>query len=78
MLLRGERHAAFSSCSGCSISWAGSHVRFAGMKGTLHSGHGLSLFMGFFFFPCLISFPFLSTILKNGMDGGEKHFHVKM
>lgn len=33
---------------------------------------------GFFLFPCLISFPFLSTILKNGMDGGEKHFHVEM
>lgn len=36
------------------------------------------LFMGFLFFSCLISFPFLSTILKNGMEGGGKNFHVKV
>lgn len=46
----GERHAAFSNCSGCSISWACSHVHFAGMKRNSplwtrrQSFHGVFLF----------------------------------
>lgn len=68
--LGGERHAEFSNCSGSMfVLQAWKELSTLDTEPVFSQG---------FSFPCLISFPFLSTILKNGMDGGEKNFHVKM